>query len=983
MGSIIQPNRQILEKILISLIAGILLFSLFSNSKMLQGFELRVRSFLMSERGARPPHDAVFLVTVDNPTVAKLGWPLPRQHYVELIRTLNQYGAKVIAFDFFFDTLRDTTPDDSLAAISQRFNNVIHAFTFDGPTDSAAVAPAGMVDSLFAPQAIQPKNPGAIKLFNARIAEFPHPRFAAAFKQIGTTTLVLDEADRFHKLPLAYIYNGRTYSSLSLLAFCNFLGVSPDSVYWDRDFWGAHMRIKTPEKIYTVPMDRQGQVNLNYYGDLEAFHRYSLLEIHQAVQDLKAGKAPQVHLAGLKGKVVFVGGIQSGGDAFITPFSGDFPGMGVLATAVSNFLDGETLREMPWYVNLGLVLIFTLLLCGAMTLADKADKKRTAVYASLYFIAIVLLYNGLAYQVLFKSWNIVPATLATNGALFAGFVGILFYEKNWREKTLHQKVKHLEDDMHNTLAEISQLNEKINVRDEEFKTLEYFIGELENHFDQAAAEISNHLQPPLDRMKLIKEKIQHELDNLYAAKQRLQEENKNLASKIGALQPGETSRPASNAVAAPPAAAAWKKLDDLARVLEHYRNFEQKAAVKHHFNTKFGMVTPVLNGRLNGEVRKSKMLEVLEQISQIGAYDATVLITGETGTGKEKVAHAIQQHSRRKDGPFVVINMGALPEALIEDELFGHVKNAFTGAQTERKGKFELAEGGTIFLDEIGDLKMDLQVRLLRVLQEKTFYRVGGNDLVKVDVRIIAATKYDLEQLIREQKFRDDLYYRLNVARLHLPPLRERKEEIPHLIHYFLARHNEANRRQKRLTADAVNALILYEWAGNIRELQNVIERAYITSPGDNIRLGDLEEKVQQNHSAIFNDQITRVWEDVIQAAKQAMEALLNEGQKMLQAGNVEIALQAGQLQLEGAAYKNSYDYMRACLESKGSSFPQEQRETLARQTMVALAERLAEWCRAQKLNSMEICWKEIEKLLGRGRRQIDNWKYDLGLPPF
>jgi DNA-binding NtrC family response regulator len=463
---------------------------------------------------------------------------------------------------------------------------------------------------------------------------------------------------------------------------------------------------------------------------------------------------------------------------------------------------------------------------------------------------------------------------------------------------------------------------------------------------------------------------------------RLQDENKNLVTKIVELRPGELERVAAGEVPAP-AISSWKKWEEMARVMEYYRAFEQKAAVKHHYDTKFGMVTPVMNGRLNGELRKAKMLDILEQIPQIGAYDATVLITGETGTGKEKVAHAIHQHSRRKQGPFVDINIAALPETLIEDELFGHVKGAFTGAQTEREGAFERADGGTIFLDEIGDLKFDLQVRLLRVLQEKTFYRVGGNTPIKVDVRIIVATNKDLEQLMREKKFRDDLYFRLNVAQLHLPPLRERKEEIPHLVHYFLARLNEANQRQKRIADDAMNALILYDWPGNIRELQNFIESAYIKSPGDNLRLDNLNEKIQQSHHEVFDDQFTRIWEDLLQAARQAMAALLSECQKMILAGDAEAALTAGQLKLEGISYKNGFDYMRACLESKGSSFPPDQRETLAKQTIVALAERLAEWCRSQKINSMETCWKEIENLLGRGRRQIDNWKHDLGLPPF
>jgi DNA-binding NtrC family response regulator len=453
-------------------------------------------------------------------------------------------------------------------------------------------------------------------------------------------------------------------------------------------------------------------------------------------------------------------------------------------------------------------------------------------------------------------------------------------------------------------------------------------------------------------------------------------------AQIAALQTGEAEPIAPGSVAAP-AVSSWKKIEEAARVMEHYRAFEQKAAVKHHYDTKFGMVTPVMNGRLNGEIGKAKMLEILEQIPQLGAYDSTVLITGETGTGKERVAHAIHQHSRRKDGPFEIINIAALPETLIEDELFGHARNAFTGAQADRVGAFERADGGTIFLDEIGDLKFDSQVRLLRVLQEKTFYRVGGNTPIKVDVRIIAATNKNLEQLIEEKKFRDDLYFRLNVARLHLPPLRERKEEIPHLVHYFLARLNDDNKRQKRLVDDAMNALILHEWPGNIRELQNFVESAYIKCPGDAIRLSDLAEKVQQSYREVFDNEFTNMWESLVAAAKQKMESLFSKCQSLMLAGGVEEALQAGQLRIDGVAYEDCYNYMKAYLDDAGSSFQPDQRETLAKQTMVALSEHLAEWCRSQKMNSMEFCWKEIENLLGRTRKQINNWKHEVGLPPF
>jgi len=213
--------------------------------------------------------------------------------------------------------------------------------------------------------------------------------------------------------------------------------------------------------------------------------------------------------------------------------------------------------------------------------------------------------------------------------------------------------------------------------------------------------------------------------------------------------------------------------------------------------------------------------------------------------------------------------------------------------------------------------------------------------------------------------------------------LRERKEEIPHLVHYFLAKLNEDNHRQKRITDDALNALILYDWPGNIRELQNFIENAYTKKSSDVIRLDDLSERIQDIHRDVFNDGFTKIWEDLVKTAKTEMEHLLSRCQELVLAGSGETALQATQFQFDGIVYKNCYDYMKACLDHKGSSFQSDERETLAKQTMVALAEQLADWCRGKKFNTMDFCWKEIEKLLGRTRRMIAIWKDEVGLPPF
>ncbi len=239
-----------------------------------------------------------------------------------------------------------------------------------------------------------------------------------------------------------------------------------------------------------------------------------------------------------------------------------------------------------------------------------------------------------------------------------------------------------------------------------------------------------------------------------------------------------------------------------------------------------------------------KMQLVYEMIEKIADTDSTVLITGESGTGKELIASTIHYNSSRLNKPFVPLNCAAIPRELLESELFGHEKGAFTGAIHTRIGRFELAHGGTFFLDEIGELEPSLQVKLLRVLQQREFERVGGLKTIKVDVRIIAATNKNLEASVKEGKFREDLFYRLNVIPIHLPPLREKVEDIPLLLEHFIKHFcNKRNRQPISFTQDAMKCLFRYDWKGNVRELENLVERLSILVSSNIITISDLPEK--------------------------------------------------------------------------------------------------------------------------------------------
>ncbi|MBN2426843.1 MAG: PEP-CTERM-box response regulator transcription factor [Deltaproteobacteria bacterium] len=301
-----------------------------------------------------------------------------------------------------------------------------------------------------------------------------------------------------------------------------------------------------------------------------------------------------------------------------------------------------------------------------------------------------------------------------------------------------------------------------------------------------------------------------------------------------------------------------------------------------------------------------KMVEVFTTINKVSSSDAPVLILGESGTGKEMVASAIHQKSQRKNGSFIPINCGAIPENLLESELFGHEKGSFTGAHGRVQGKFEFAHGGTLFLDEIGEMPLSLQVKVLRFLQEKVIQRVGGRDNIDVDARIISATNIDTQQAIEEGKFREDLFYRIGVVKINLPPLRERGKDILFLAHLFLRRFSEAlNKRVRSFSMAALNRLEEYSWPGNVRELENRVKRAVIMAESTIIEPGDLDfvtvERTNEPSQVEKDSKILTLKEAKERVEKEMVVAALEK-----QKGNVVKAAE-----LLGVSRPTLYDLMK------------------------------------------------------------------------
>lgn len=288
----------------------------------------------------------------------------------------------------------------------------------------------------------------------------------------------------------------------------------------------------------------------------------------------------------------------------------------------------------------------------------------------------------------------------------------------------------------------------------------------------------------------------------------------------------------------------------------------------------------------------SAMHEVFKAIGQFAASDASVMVTGESGTGKELVARAIHRHSHRSARPFIAVNCAAIPESLIESELFGHERGSFTGATAQRLGKFEVCDTGTIFLDEIGDMTPTTQTKILRVLQEGEIQRVGGSETIKVNVRVVAATNKNLELLVKEKKFREDLYYRLNVVRVKLPPLRKRVEDVPQIMDFFLQGLFKAKKTKvRKVSPEALALLSRYRWPGNVRELENVVYRSAVAATGDAILPRDLPDEVRQAGEseeatpAPESESIGEVFDRLVKllaashpgAERAALEAMLSE----------------------------------------------------------------------------------------------------------
>ncbi len=974
-------QRPLWKKAALQILALLLPTLLFQFLPFLRAFELQVADFMAVQRGPLPASSKVILVTVDDRTVAELGSPLSRAYYAQALRALHEYGAKAVAVDLLFSEEREPQADEELAHATSELGNVIHAFNFESEHQDGAHEHAA-IDTLCRGYGMALQNGGQIRFLNGEYPLFFAERFVKSFSNAGHVSAFEDEDGRFRRFPLLINYDGRTYPALSLAALCEYLQTPVQKVRTEKDFWGRYLVIPRAQGAVEIPVNHKGEALLNFYGQFESFESYSLADLLEAKQDLERRQVPRIPLQAFKDKIVVLGNTETGEqDALITPFSGYFPGAGFQATAISNFLEGETLRRWPWYAETGALLLLLLLGGAGAWLMNKRAKAPANFKITLFFFALLAAFNGLAFFLLFQKAHVVLPLLQMNATCLLLWLATSHHEKSAAVQVLNRKVRSLEEEIGGKLALIGELTEKIGAQGEQHKVLDYFTQEIERILANPSLERLHPLETPLlkllENQKIIKEKLEGELERLRLEKAGLEAERQKLESER-AVYRGERAPRKKEESAQRLAEQQEHKLEQAREILADYKTFVQKHKAPYHIpDSRLRMVAAPSNGKLS---QAGNMHELHEQIARLGVFDSTVLITGETGTGKELVAQALHRYSARQQAPFIALNCAAIPESLIESELFGHEKGAFTNALMERRGAFEQAHRGVIFLDEIGDLKPEMQAKLLRVLQDKIIRRVGGSKNIEVDARVFAATHRDLQQLRQRELFRDDLFFRLDVANLHLPPLRARREDVPHLAHFFLENFNTRNHTHKQITDEALLAMIFYDWPGNVRELQNQVEKICINAPGEIIHLADLLPSLQQGFRDMLASHGLPMWANIITTAAAERQNLLLKCQALLHSGNVEERLRAEPFQIRGQSCENVYDYLKIFLDNQASLFPPDQRETLAKQTIVTMQEQLYAWCKEEKLGKMEPLVKDVEKLLGRTRRMVDNWRRELGM---
>ncbi len=771
--------------IVASLLSG--LFTALENKTLDYRFKLR---------GNISTHPDIVMIDIDDASMKAIGrWPWDRSWHGRMIDILNRSGAAAIGYDVLFDQPAGIEGDITLKTATAGTKNLYYPVGFalkEAPATSQKFAEEGSpIDRL--KRFTLPQQLSATGLFlNVERSVTPFGSLLEVSKGAGHISSNRDPDGTVRRVPLVVNLDGALFPAFGLAVTAAYLQVSPENILIKPGnnliLRNAAMRGNTVSRDIKIPVDERGMMVINYAGKWEeTFAHYSFIDIMNASESEKGMADLRENL---DGKLCLISNTATGYDLKPVPVEENFPGGGIHANIANTILTENFLRNVG---PVGRVLILIVLAAGTAWLATGSVAGRDWKWSLFSLVFLTGLYWLLSYIVFSRFGLITEIFVPSLGIILSHLAATLY------GRTVEQKQSaRLSSEMERLGMSIKSMGEELSIKEGELLNLREELSKGLSAFNTVMV----HDEETIQKITLLEarmEGILKEKDDLLRSKQQLEMRFARILSEpVHAEYPLE---------------GEWEDL--------------QKECAG------YGIIT-----------RSPKVLKIFEQIRKAAQTKSPVLILGESGTGKELFARAIHELSPRSKRPYVIVDTPAISDTLFESDLFGHVRGAFTGAINDRKGYFEMAQGGTIFLDEIGDLSGRIQAGLLGVLQRYEIKRVGSSSPFKVDVRVIAATNRNLTEDIAKGTFREDLYYRLNVVCVELPSLRERTEDIEPLAHYFLEKYRAENGIReseiKGTAPEVLRRLKAHAWKGNIRELENVIARAVAMAKGKWITEADI-----------------------------------------------------------------------------------------------------------------------------------------------
>jgi transcriptional regulator with PAS, ATPase and Fis domain/CHASE2 domain-containing sensor protein len=754
---------------------------------LFRSWELKTIDTLFAFRGEIETDPSLVMIDADDASAKEYGnWPWDRSIHVQILEFLKEADAAVVAYDILFAQPKDPGKDALLASTSLSLGNVVFPVAIS--LSDTNLLPK---EKIPVPQELWEGHWAADEvknLFFTGDVIFPFPDLIHK-ERLGHIATNRDMDGIVRRVPLIVRHQNKFIPSLAFQTVLNFLKVPHSNIQITDTsiiISGVALQGENTIRDLIIPVDSKGQMLINFAGKWEnTFKHASFASI------LSAGKKDSKEgLEDLTGKIILIANTLSGSDMKSIPFERNFPGPGIHANIINTILTGNFLREPSSGFNVLMILLLSL-----ATSRILASRQHLRKMGAVFILAGAYIFLG----VLLFHWGVILELFLPIVAIITTSLFVSVYQSTTEKKISDA----LLIEKQNIELSITKVSKELAGKDDEQKRT---LGLL-NSLQQEMVEEKKQEETQYHQIH----ELQASLEAITKQKLKLQEEHDELEKRFCDMNTNSTVEPSS-----------------FIGELEKIRMECMEA----------GIVT-----------QNRKVLETFLILKQFAPVPSPVLILGESGTGKELFARALHNLSQRKDKPFIAVNMGAIPKDLIESELFGHKRGGFTGAINDKKGKFVLADKGTIFLDEIGDTSLDAQVKLLRVLQEKEVQPIGG-DAVIINTRVVAATHQKLERLIKDGGFREDLFYRLNALTVHLPPLRERQEDIPYLVQHFVQKYSTAyGKNLGGVSEQAMKTLVRHEWKGNIRELENIIQRGITLAQGDLVQekdLGLVEENIPQ-----------------------------------------------------------------------------------------------------------------------------------------